>query len=544
MIDWMLDTLIWTGALVALVLLVRRPIAAHLGAQAAYALWLIPFARLLLPPIELPAMFAPSVGIAPTPAIAIEPVLLMNVQEQVAAQPVAADTGWLWLALGFGVWLTGAAVTLVWRFGAYFRMRGQLLATGDEKLVIGNVRIVESPATDSPLAFGVIDKVIAVPLGFLAESDPETRRLAIAHEMAHHDRGDLIANFAVQPLFALHWFNPLGLLGWRAMRRDQEAACDARVIAAADDATRAAYAQCIARFSAGPDLALAAPMACPVLGEKSIIQRLRSLSMADISSRRRMAGRTALVAGLLALPLTASITYAAPSVAEPKTDAEPQAVVDVDPDVDTDVDVAIDENVDASAQVSEDQAVIAEERALEAVERQQELDEAELDRVEAEIERRASRVERLAEKLAASGADDAEIHARLDREIAQLVKIQAESADRMAAQAERAASRSLAENAMAERVGARGERLAIEVLENELPKIASEVQRELNANGIRTQCAVNGKSISCNGADLADMGNFKRDALATARRAVAADRSLSAGERKRALAAIDAAAKE
>ena len=544
MIDWMLDTLIWTGALIALVLLLRRPVAAHFGAQAAYALWLIPFVRLLLPPIELPAMFAPTVAIAPTQAIAIDPVLLMNAQEQAQAQPVAADTAWLWLALGFGVWLTGAAVTLAWRFADYFRMRGQLLAQADEKLVVGKVRIVETPATASPLAFGAIDKVIAVPQGFLADSDPETRRLAIAHEMAHHERGDLIANFAIQPLFALHWFNPLGLLGWRAMRRDQEAACDARVVAAADDATRAAYAECIARFSAGPDLGLAAPMACPVLGEKSIIQRLRSLSMADISARRRIAGRAALVAGLLGLPLTASITYAAPSFVESERDAEPQAMVDVDPDVDASPDIDIDEQADELAEASAELAELAEERALEAVERRSDLDEARQDRIEAEIERRADRIERLAEKLASTGMAEAEIHARLDREIAQLVKTQTENADRLAAQAARAASRSISASASARESAKRSERIVIEAVENELPRIAVEVQRELNASGIRTTCVVNGQSIDCDGANAVDYGDFKRDALATARRAIAADRTLSARERKQALAAIDDAAKD
>jgi hypothetical protein len=51
-------------------------------------------------------------------------------------------------------------------------------------------------------------------------------------------------------------------------------------------------------------------MACPVIGEKSIIHRLRSLTMSDISPRRKMAGRVLLGAAVLALPLTASISYA------------------------------------------------------------------------------------------------------------------------------------------------------------------------------------------------------------------------------------------
>jgi hypothetical protein len=162
---------------------------------------------------------------------------------------------------------------------------------------------------------GVLDPVIALPPGFMALHDRPARDLALAHELAHHRGGDLLVNVIVQPLFALHWWNPLGRFGWMALRRDQEAACDARVMARRDAHERAAYAALIARFAAQPGAAhaaaLTAPMACPVLGEKSIIHRLRSLTMSDMSPRRRMAGRALLGAGLLAIPLTASVSYAA-----------------------------------------------------------------------------------------------------------------------------------------------------------------------------------------------------------------------------------------
>lgn len=58
----------------------------------------------------------------------------------------------------------------------------------------------------------------------------------------------------------------------------------------------------------------AAPMTGRVLDEKWI-HRLRSLAMSNLSSRRRLVGRALLGAGLLALPLTASITYAAAEAA-------------------------------------------------------------------------------------------------------------------------------------------------------------------------------------------------------------------------------------
>jgi len=57
---FLFDTLLWTGGLIALALLLRRPVAKHLGAGAAYALWFLPLARLLFPPVTLPAWMRPA----------------------------------------------------------------------------------------------------------------------------------------------------------------------------------------------------------------------------------------------------------------------------------------------------------------------------------------------------------------------------------------------------------------------------------------------------------------------------------------------------
>ena len=47
---------------IALVLLLRRPVARHFGAAAAYALWFLPLARLILPPVTLPGWMRPALS--------------------------------------------------------------------------------------------------------------------------------------------------------------------------------------------------------------------------------------------------------------------------------------------------------------------------------------------------------------------------------------------------------------------------------------------------------------------------------------------------
>ena len=324
MSEWLIDTVLYTGLLIGLVLVLRRPIGRFFGPQLAYALWALPFLRLLLPPIVLPATLAPQpAGTAATPAATWTPAALDSPVEaarmDATVMPAPVAPTWEWgdlVAPTISLWAGVALAFLAWRVVTYRRMRAELLRDARPVGEIGRIRLVETPALAAPVAFGVLDKVIGLPPLFMAQPDIAARDLAIAHEAAHHDGRDLLANFAAQALLALHWFNPLAWYGWRAMRRDQEAACDARVLAGKGREDRIRYAALIAGIATGPRSiafrgALAAPMACPVLGERSIVHRLRSLSMSETSRRRRWLGRSLIGASALALPLTASISYAA-----------------------------------------------------------------------------------------------------------------------------------------------------------------------------------------------------------------------------------------
>ena len=310
MIPWLVDTLVATGVLMTVVLLLRRPVARAFGPGVAYALWALPLIRLILPPLTLPASFAPKVQLPD----AMHEVLVIAAP-RVATRSAAQAEGWTLADWSIAVWLCGAAALLIWRAWSYAAMRRRLLEHARPMGEADKIRIVETRAVSAPVAFGVFDKVVALPWGFMASPDRRLRNFALEHEFEHHAGRDLAANLVFQPLLALHWFNPLGWLAWRAMRRDQEAACDARVMAGRGGEAREAYARLIAGYAVGNRLALAAPMACPVLGEKSIVQRLKCLSRPEISSRRRAAGGALLVTTALALPLTATICYAEPDLA-------------------------------------------------------------------------------------------------------------------------------------------------------------------------------------------------------------------------------------
>lgn len=306
---WLFDSLLVTTLLMAAILLVRRHVARIFGPGIAYALWLIPAARSLMPSLE---------G-APASAVAEAQWVRDAVRETVVAgipssEPVVTAAGEVALAntvdyaaLGITFWLGGAALFFIIQMIRYASMRDDLLSEAEEIAYIDGVSVVSSDHVAGPLAFGLFKRYIAVPQDFTKAYSPAERELAIAHEMAHHKSGDLFANLVAFIILCLQWFNPVAWMSWNAFRFDQEAACDARVLAGKGAEERAIYGQALARtaFDGVPTFATA------LNSPKTIIERLRRLTMKDASNARRSLGKLGiLAAGAIILPLTATIVPA------------------------------------------------------------------------------------------------------------------------------------------------------------------------------------------------------------------------------------------
>jgi bla regulator protein blaR1 len=308
---WLFDSLLVTTLLMGAILLLRRPVAKMFGPGVAYALWLIPAARLLMPSIEGAPVAA--AGEAQWVRDAVRESILSGVpssntgnQAIVAANEIPAATI-DWAALGVTFWLGGAALFFIIQMIRYASMRDDLLSDATKIADIDGVSVVASDQVAGPLAFGLFKRYIAVPRDFTKTYSPAERELAIAHEMAHHKSGDLFANLAAFIILCLQWFNPVAWMSWSAFRFDQEAACDARVLAGRGAEERAIYGQALARtaFDGVPTFATA------LNSPKTIIERLRRLTMKDASAKRRIFGKLGVIAAAaIILPLTATIVPA------------------------------------------------------------------------------------------------------------------------------------------------------------------------------------------------------------------------------------------
>lgn len=304
---WIVDTLVATTALCALVLIVRRSVARHFGPGLAYALWLLPMLRMVLPP--LPAMLPGLLSLWRTPqpvgALGFDITIMTNTP---AAS--AAESGFdQWPLALLIVWLVGAAMHLGRQYLAHRRLL-DLLQGAETVGWIGRIRIVSSAAVSGPLSTGLLQPMIVLPDDSRLMLDPAERDLAVAHELAHHQRGDLWANGAAVLFASLHWFNPLALYAWRAFRFDQESACDATVLAGADAPRRVAYARALAKVASGHPSAFAASMLC----SDSLKERLTMLILPTPTIVRRRGGLALGGIALLgALGLTASTALADPA---------------------------------------------------------------------------------------------------------------------------------------------------------------------------------------------------------------------------------------
>lgn len=89
--------------------------------------------------------------------------------------------------------------------------------------------VLLGPGDSVPMVWGVLRPRLLLPSGFETWS-PEKQRGVLLHELAHLKRGDPLALWAAQWVKALHWFNPLVWLTFRALRADQERACDDAVL--------------------------------------------------------------------------------------------------------------------------------------------------------------------------------------------------------------------------------------------------------------------------------------------------------------------------
>lgn len=247
LLNWLLVSSLMLGALIATVLLLRRPVARYLGAKVAYALWALPLVVLAAP--LLGPYLPTNDALLPVMSNWVAMPTLVVAPQATPSVTSVYHGDWVSKAL-LAVWLAGASLALgrllldAVRSQRFLR---EVLSDGEAI----NANSWVSKRVPYPLAVGVLRPRVLLPQGLNAALSERQCRLVLAHEQCHARRRDNFAILAARLLGCVFWFHPLVLLAWRFFRVDQELACDAHVLAGADAATRRDYGHALLAVAAG-----------------------------------------------------------------------------------------------------------------------------------------------------------------------------------------------------------------------------------------------------------------------------------------------------
>ncbi|PXA83320.1 hypothetical protein DMC47_43965, partial [Nostoc sp. 3335mG] len=319
---WIVQTLIASTLLMAIVMMLRAPVTRAFGAKAAYALWLLPVLRMILPPLPgwrmlaIPVIYwAPhhkTVGLVdPDTAVRLVHQAVRSEHAQIAAhlvpvapqvpvqmlvapQPAPLLSGLGWAELLLAVWLGGAALWFGWQMIRYRAFLARAMRGARPLTRECGIDVLLSDHVDGPVAAGIVRRRIFLPADFMARYTPEERRLALVHEAAHHDRLDIQANLLGLAVLALHWWNPLAHRAYRAFRSDQELACDATVLADAQAGDRMAYGSAMLKSAS----ARMPGVACALSHKAQLKQRIVMMARKPIGASRLALGGVIAVAAI------------------------------------------------------------------------------------------------------------------------------------------------------------------------------------------------------------------------------------------------------
>ncbi len=278
-LEWM-GSMFWQVSVLVLVvsaldLLIRR----WIWPQVRYALWLLVFVKLLIPPgwhlptAVVPRLFGETQDLLvriwdrqfPQPAAlrqAESAPRESSAQSQSGTrtgeptEAMAATSRLLPQAYLFGVWLAGMGLffsVLVLKMAKLRRWHQRererkfippwchelLVETGRRLNLERLPAIVFSQDAVTPAVYGVFRPVLLLPEHYLGNLGRDEAEHVLIHELCHLKRGDLWVHGMVLLLQVVYWFNPFLLWATRQLRHVREMCCDQTLAARLQDRTDA-----------------------------------------------------------------------------------------------------------------------------------------------------------------------------------------------------------------------------------------------------------------------------------------------------------------
>ena len=275
--DWAWRTSLQATILIVLVLLLTRFIKPLRYPRVAYGLGVLVMARLLLPVAPASAWNVMNL-LAVRPQISSaadlsripegEVVAIANFDASLYAAPVEEPglevmprVHGHWMAW---VWLVGCGVVLAVALLSHLRWTRNLRGTiPDPSQNLQNiadqvcrslgisrpVKVRITGLISSPSLMGVRNPLLLIPPSAVEVLNEDEMKWVLRHELIHFRHRDVLWNWVVVLIHALHWFNPLVWVITRRWLADRELVRDAEVIAGRPAQQRRCYGETLLKLA-------------------------------------------------------------------------------------------------------------------------------------------------------------------------------------------------------------------------------------------------------------------------------------------------------
>ena len=119
----------------------------------------------------------------------------------------------------------------------------------DEMHIAKSIPVYSTAFLKSPVIAGLFKPCIYLPIHLISDYNANDIRYMLMHELAHYKYKDALANYFMNIIGILYWFNPLVWYSLKEMKNDREIACDTSVLKLLDENAYEDYGNTLINFT-------------------------------------------------------------------------------------------------------------------------------------------------------------------------------------------------------------------------------------------------------------------------------------------------------
>lgn len=119
----------------------------------------------------------------------------------------------------------------------------------DEMHITKSIPVYSTAFLRSPVIIGSFKPRIYLPIHLISDYNTDAIRYMLMHELVHYKYKDVFANYLMNMIGVLYWFNPFVWHSLKEMKNDREIACDTSVLKLLDEDAYGDYGNTLIDFA-------------------------------------------------------------------------------------------------------------------------------------------------------------------------------------------------------------------------------------------------------------------------------------------------------